>query len=113
PTFAAPRPEVVAGWRWMSAHRGSGRMDALSRHVAMSSRQLTKLFRDEVGVPPKVVNRLIRFDDDCRRLKDRASRGAPLGLTEIAHAAGYYDHAHMTREFGEFLGCSPRAWVAE
>src|SRR5699024_6955607 len=29
PTFAAPRPEVVAGWRWMSAHRGSGRMDAL------------------------------------------------------------------------------------
>lgn len=113
PSFMTPRPEVAAGWRWMVAHRGLGRMDDLALHVAMSARQLTKLFRAEVGVPPKAVNRLIRFDLARQQIQQRAMAGDDLGLTDVATAAGYYDHAHLTRDFGDFLGCSPTAWIVE
>jgi len=113
PSFASPRTEVAAAWRWMVAHRGRGRMDDLARHVLLSGRQLTKLFRAELGVPPKAVNRLIRFDLARQTIQARALRGDPTGLTEVAHECGYYDHAHLVRDFQDFLGCSPTAWLAE
>lgn len=113
PSFAAPRTEVAAAWRWMVAHRGRGRMDALARHVLLSGRQLTKLFRAEVGIPPKAVNRLIRFDHARQAIQAATLVGGPTGLTQVAHACGYYDHAHLVRDFQAFLGCSPTEWVAE
>lgn len=113
PSFAAPRTEVAAAWRWMVAHRGRGRMDDLSRHVCLSGRQLTKLFHAELGVTPKAVNRLIRFDRARRAVQARVLAGRGLALTEVANAAGYFDHAHLVREFQKFLGCSPTAWLAE
>ncbi|MGH3359075.1 MAG: helix-turn-helix domain-containing protein [Nocardioidaceae bacterium] len=113
PSFASPRTEVAAAWRWMAAHRGRGRMDDLSRHVCLSGRQLTKLFHAELGVTPKAVNRLLRFDLARQEVQRRALRGGSLALTDVAHALGYYDHAHLVREFHGFLGCSPTAWLAE
>lgn len=113
PSFASPRTEVSAAWQWMTRHRGRGRMDDLARYVCLSGRQLTKLFHAEVGVTPKVVNRLIRFDRARRAVQARLLAGDELALTEVAHATGYYDHAHLVREFRSFLGCSPTAWLAE
>ncbi|HEX6151858.1 helix-turn-helix domain-containing protein [Nocardioides sp.] len=113
PSFAAPRTEVAAAWRWMVAHRGMGRMDDLARHVLLSGRQLSKLFRAELGVPPKVVNRLIRFDRARQAIQAQVVTGDPSGFTEVAHACGYYDHAHLVRDFQAFLGCSPTTWLAE
>ena len=112
PSFAAPRTEVAAAWRWMIEHRGCGRMDDLSRHVYLSGRQLTKLFHAELGVTPKAANRLVRFHVARERIQARAITG-DLRLTDVAHSAGYYDHAHLTREFGAFMGCSPTDWLAE
>lgn len=113
PSFAAPRTEVVAAWRWMTANRGRGRMDDLSRHVCLSGRQLTKLFHAEFGVTPKAINRLIRFDQARQEVQRRALQGGSLALADIAHDVGYYDHAHLVRDFQGFLGCSPTAWLAE
>ena len=113
PSFAAPRTEVVAAWRWMMAHRGTGRMDDLARHVLLSGRQLTKLFRAELGVPPKVVNRLIRFDHARQAIQAAVLHDRQPALSDIAHACGYYDHAHLVRDFQAFLGCSPTTWLDE
>ena len=113
PSNAPPRPEVVRAWRWMIEQRGAGRMDELSAQVAMSSRQLAKLFNAEVGMPPKMINRLIRFDVTRQQVQRRARSGGPLGLTEIAHERGYYDHAHLVRDFREFAGVSPTGWLVE
>ncbi|HLR85081.1 MAG TPA: helix-turn-helix transcriptional regulator [Nocardioidaceae bacterium] len=112
PSFTAPRTEVAAAWRWMLGHGGCGRMDDLSRHVHLSGRQLSKLFRAELGVTPKAVNRLIRFHRARTIIQEHAMAGG-LSISDVAHATGYYDHAHLTREFGEFLGCSPSAWLSE
>ena len=88
-------------------------MDELSAQVAMGSRQLAKLFNAELGVPPKTVNRLIRFDAARQQVQRRALAGGQLRLTRIAHERGYYDHAHLVRDFGEFAGLSPTGWLAE
>lgn len=112
-SFAAPRTEVAAAWRWMVARRGRGRMDDLSRYVCLSGRQLTKLFHAELGVAPKAVNRLIRFDLARRVIQGGARTGRELALADVAASAGYYDHAHLVREFRAFLGCSPTDWLAE
>jgi AraC-like DNA-binding protein len=31
----------------------------------------------------------------------------------VALAAGYYDHAHMLREWRRMAGCRPGEWLAE
>ena len=43
---------------------------------------------------------------------ERARRGS-LGLADLAVEAGYYDQAHMDREFNALAGCPPVAWLAE
>jgi AraC-like DNA-binding protein len=102
-----PRREVVAAWDWLAARRGRGRMDDLARHVALSGRQLTAVFRAEVGHGPKTVARLMRFE----HARDRLARGERLA--DVAQACGYYDHAHLDREFREYAGTSPTAWLDE
>jgi AraC-like DNA-binding protein len=48
-----------------------------------------------------------RFDRARRRL-------APgVRLADIAADAGYFDQAHLTREFAAFAGCSPSHWMVE
>ena len=59
--------------------------------------------------PPKLAARVIRFQRSRELL---ASPGRP-GLADIALACGYYDQAHLTRDWRELAGCSPTVWMAE
>lgn len=113
PDTARPRREVAAAWQWMVRRGGTGRMDDLSAYVAMSGRQLSTLFNAEVGMSPKGVNRLIRFDAAVGRVRMLCMRPGSSTLTGIAELSGYFDHAHLVRDFHEFVGCSPTAWMDE
>lgn len=113
PPDPGPRPEVVAAWQWMTRLGGQGRMSDLARHVALSPRQLAKAFHAEVGLPPKMINRLIRFDAVSRRLRHHTAAAQNHQLHTLAQDAGYFDQAHLARDFRDFLGCSPSQWIAE
>jgi AraC-like DNA-binding protein len=39
--------------------------------------------------------------------------GAGLSLADLAVECGYYDQAHLAREFRALAGCPPTQWVAE
>jgi AraC-like DNA-binding protein len=56
---------------------------------------------------------VIRFDRARRRLARRASAGQPLALADLAASAGYFDQAHLDRDFRLLAGCSPTRWLAE
>ncbi|MFY0405694.1 helix-turn-helix domain-containing protein [Solicola sp. PLA-1-18] len=105
------RREVVEAWRWLGARRGAGTVTELSDHLGLGRRRLAQLFGGEVGVTPKTAARLMRFDAARRVVGERVSAGEGLDLTGVAVAHGYYDHAHLVREFTEFTGLSPTAWV--
>jgi AraC-like DNA-binding protein len=108
-----PRPEVMEAWRWIAWHRGTGSMTGLAQHVLLSQRQLTTLFRAEVGLTPKAVSRLMRFENARQRMAQTVRNGTPSDLTAIAHACGYFDHSHLVRDFQQYVGTSPTQWIAE
>ena len=107
------RPELVEAWRWLAWHRGTGSMDGLAAHVHLSPRQLRTLFAREVGLGPKQVSRLMRFNHATSRIAYAVAGGATPDLAGVAVQCGYFDHAHLDRDFAQFAGISPRGWIAE
>lgn len=107
------RAEVGEAWRWLAWHRGTGSMDGLAAHVALSRRQLTTLFRRELGVSPKQISRLMRWERARRDIASSVAAGRRTDLAEIAARCGYYDHSHLVRDFQQYTGLSPTAWIAE
>ncbi len=69
-------------------------------------RHLERLFINKVGIGPKRLLRLRRFQAAARALGE-PGRG---GLAEIALETGYSDQPHLTREFREFAGITPAAY---
>jgi AraC-like DNA-binding protein len=104
---AKVHPDVVHVFRRLLAVGGNVPVGALAAEVGWSARHLTNRFRAEVGLRPKEAARVARFDRARRRL-------APgVRLSYVASAAGYFDQAHLAREFHAFAGCSPSRWMAD
>ena len=43
---------------------------------------------------------------------DRVRAGGRPDLAELAAESGYYDQAHLDREFAALAGCAPTTWLA-
>jgi AraC-like DNA-binding protein len=106
---AGPSRETVRAWERLVASGGSLDVRTLASEVGWSRRHLSERFRVELGLPPKVLGRVLRFER-ARRLLEGPHRPS---LAEVAAACGYYDQAHLNREFRELAGCSPLVWLAE
>lgn len=104
---------MAEAWRWLAARGGAGPIDGLGRHLSLSSRQLRSLFVAELGVSPKRLAALMRFDRARQQLASATDTGIPLWLTDVALECGYYVHAHLDAEFRRFVGLSPSAWLQE
>jgi AraC-like DNA-binding protein len=105
--------EVSYAWRRLLASGGTDSVSALAAETGWSDRHLRARFRAETGLAPKTAARVIRFDRARRLLQRRASAAQPLRLAELAVSCGYFDQAHLDREFGLLAGCSPTSWLAE
>lgn len=102
------------GRAWRTLLRGGGTTVAeLAGGVGWSSRHLGERFRAEIGLTPKGAGRVVRFDRARRLLLGRAAAGRAPRLAELAVTAGYYDQAHLARDFRDLAGCPPTAWLAE
>lgn len=109
----SPRPEVACAWRALLASRGAMPIADLSRETGWTTRHLGARFRDEFGLTPKAAARVVRFDRARRLLQRRVAAGRAPALADLAAAGGYYDQAHLAREFRELAGCAPSRWLAE
>lgn len=115
--FARARPASPdAAWAWRRLLEADGRLrvSELAEELRCSRRHLTTRFSEQVGVPPKTLARLLRFGRAARLLgaapashKPGGAVGAPSSLGEIALDCGYYDQAHLNRDFREFAGLAP------
>jgi AraC-like DNA-binding protein len=81
----------------------------LARRIGISERQLRRRFLTTAGYSPKMFQRIVRF----QKLLALAKRHPAARLGDAAHAAGYADQAHMTREVGEFAGVTPSALLGK
>lgn len=85
------------------ATRGSVSVQRMASECGLSLRQLERKFKERVGIAPKLLAQIIRF----RQTQTEIRQSAEKDLTVIAYECGYFDHAHMTREFNRFAGLSP------
>ncbi len=77
-------------------------IDQLASDAGISSRQLERRFMRDVGVGPKLLSRILRFQQVFRAVE----RVDPAWAS-IAVECGYYDQAHLIRDFNQFAGQTP------
>ena len=101
----APPPLVRAAVHALGALRPRG-IDAIARDLGTTPRTLERRITREVGLSPKLLQRVLRFRRAFRML-DGTSPGR---WGPVAAAAGYYDQAHLIRDFRSFAGATPTAF---
>jgi AraC-like DNA-binding protein len=78
-------------------------VSSIATDAGMSTRQLDRCFDRAVGISPKLLARLVRFQRAFA-----AGAAAQRGdWASIAARGGYADQSHLCREFATFCGESP------
>jgi AraC-like DNA-binding protein len=106
-------PEVGFAWQRLMRTGGQTTVAELAAATGWSDRHLRSRFQAETGLTPKTAARVIRFERARRLLMHRARAGARPSLAQLAADCGYYDQAHLDREFRGLAGCPPTTWLAE
>jgi AraC-like DNA-binding protein len=127
---ATVRPEVGYAWRRLRETRGGVGVAELAAETGLSARRLGSLFRAELGLAPKEAGRVFRFTHARRRIGQAAMSGdlgtagagraggsggggTTASFARLAAECGFYDQAHLAREFRALAGCPPSQWLAE
>lgn len=97
----SPVPSITRALARLKATQGQVSVGTLTDELQCSRRYLNLGFQEHVGVSPKLLARILRFTHAVD-----LSAG-PLSWAEISQACGYYDQAHMVRDFRQFSGSAP------
>jgi transcriptional regulator GlxA family with amidase domain len=82
---------------------------ALAAAAGMSERRIQSLFAEHVGLSPKTLMRIARF----QRAIALARENPAMSLARVAAECGYFDHAHLVRDAREIVGITPSALVPD
>src|SRR6185503_2567293 len=77
-------------------------MDALATAAGVSGRQLERRFLRDVGIGPKSLCRILRFQQVFQAFQQKT-----FSWAAVAADCGYYDQAHLIRDFQQFAGQTP------
>ena len=89
--------------RTIANARGAVSMDRVAESAEMTLRQLQRLFGERVGLDPKTFARIVRFQNVLSAAGDT--------WAGVAADAGYFDQAHLIRDFRQFTGETPAVWA--
>lgn len=106
---AAPAPAAVTwAWRQIDARAGSLAITSLTSELGWSRKHLIEEFHRRVGLSPKPLARILRFN----RVVGLLERAETVSWAALAHDCGYYDQPHFIREFRVFAGSTPSEFLA-
>jgi AraC-like DNA-binding protein len=100
-------PEVAWAWRRIAAARGMVRIEHLATELGWSRKRLWSRFQAQIGLPPKRVAKLVRFDHAVHSLV------AGQDAAGVAADSGYTDQSHLHRDVVAFTGLTPTTVVNE
>ena len=83
-------------------HSGMISVDELAYESGMSNRQLERRFLAEIGLGPKLLSRILRFQQVFRAVDANETCWPTVALD-----CGYYDQAHLIRDFRQFAHQTP------
>lgn len=88
-------------------NRGMIRMDDLANQICLSPRQLRRSIISELGIGPKFLARLKRFN-----YVNMVYSGNPeLSCFDFIVKGAYYDQSHFIKDYAEFTGLTPHAFI--
>jgi AraC-like DNA-binding protein len=103
-------PELTWAWRSVVGSGGGIAIGPLAEEIGWSRQHLTRRFSREFGLSPKLAARITRFERARRMLAQTPSY---ITIAQVAATCGYYDQAHLDRDFADLAGTSPTGWLAE
>lgn len=83
--------------------KGNESIHQLAQDHGMSYTYLEKLFKEYVGISPKMFCKL----QAIRSLIKLNMEEPELTFTQLAHQTGYYDQSHFIKDFKRFTGLTP------
>lgn len=83
------------------------RLKEVQQELKISERSLERLFRTNIGMSPKLFARVCRFQASLHSLRGNGYEK----LSDISYGNGYADQSHFIRDFREFSGVTPKAWL--
>jgi AraC-like DNA-binding protein len=101
-----PSPEVAWAWRRLRKTHGRVAIGELTAELGWSRKRIVARFRDEIGLPPKALARLLRFER-ARELAGTMSWG------ELAFECGFSDQPHLIAEFRRVTGRTPETFLQD
>ncbi|MEU8343348.1 AraC-type DNA-binding protein [Actinomadura meyerae] len=105
PDPAAEHAAAMVGH--ITADPGLLRVDQAAEKLHVSVRTMQRLFAEYVGASPKWVLRRARLHEAAAR----ADQGTRIDWSALADDLGYYDQAHLTRDFTAVVGVSPARYA--
>jgi len=105
-----PDDSFVAGVALILRSDGRVSIDTIAGEMGLSLRQLDRMFNTRVGISPKTLSRILRFQGVFKMLERNQHHRS---WAQIAVDCGYYDQAHLIKEFKAFAGQPPTGYFAE
>jgi AraC-like DNA-binding protein len=101
-------PQIQFALRYFAHNPSIASVAETARQIGWSERRFSQVFREEVGLTPKVWCRIQRFQRAVRQLHS----GADIRWAELALDCGYYDQSHFANEFRAFSGVDATTYSA-
>ena len=111
--FLTDRPRIAADSRLgkagaaLRAAHGALPVGQLAAAAHTTVRTLERRFKQAAGYPLKAVAGLMRFE----QARNHLWRCPAASLAGLAHALGYADQAHLSREFKRYSGTTPATFA--
>jgi len=105
----ALHPAVVFALASFQAGSKQPSIVEVATQLGLSPKRFISLFKEAVGLTPKVFCRLIRFQEALQR----TTQGQPVQWAELALDCGYFDQAHFIHDFQAFAGLTPSAYLTQ
>ena len=103
--------EVARAWALLLSSGGTRPIRDVACDVGWSQRHLSAQFTREIGLRPKMAARVIRFHRARHVLQRNVGAGSP-NVAGVAAECGYFDQAHLVRDWQQFTGLAPTDWIA-
>lgn len=127
---AAPDDIVALAEHWLNAHLGetsfTGKLvqhfvariqeaptgvnlKAMAQESGYSHKQFIHLFKKHVGLAPKQLHRILRFNEILQAIHNMEIVDWPAVFIDC----GYYDQAHFIKDFQSFSGINPQKYLEQ
>jgi AraC-like DNA-binding protein len=103
----SPLPAVAYALREFGNQQRWRTVAEVTQQIGLSQRRFIQVFREAVGLSPKLFCRIGRFQQVLQHIQ----RGTSVRWSQLAMSCGFYDQAHFIHEFQAFAGINPSAYL--